>query len=76
MIAQTHGETHNPETAQPKRSSAAETTLNFTAAGCLIAGIVGIIKAVEMQQATDGMLCALGAAAACVLVCYLYFRND
>jgi UDP-N-acetylmuramyl pentapeptide phosphotransferase/UDP-N-acetylglucosamine-1-phosphate transferase len=75
MIARTHGETNRPETVRPKRTSPAETTLNFTALGCLVAGIVGIIKAVEMQRATDGLLCVLGSLAACVLVCYLYFRN-
>ena len=76
MISGTHGETNRAETARAKRSSPAETTLNFTALGCLVAGVVGIIKAVEMQRATDGLLCALGSLAACVLVCYLYFRHD
>lgn len=76
MIAQTHGETERHETAAPKRASAAEATLNFAAVGCLVAGMVGIIRAVEMQQASDGLLCAIGSLAACALVCYLYFRNE
>jgi hypothetical protein len=44
MTARTHGETERPETAQPKRASGAEATLNFAAVGCLVAGMVGIIK--------------------------------
>jgi len=76
MISQTHGETNRQETVQPKRSSAAENTLNITALGCLVAGIVGIIQAAQMQHATDGLICVVGSMAACVLVCYLYFRKD
>jgi UDP-N-acetylmuramyl pentapeptide phosphotransferase/UDP-N-acetylglucosamine-1-phosphate transferase len=76
MTARTHGEPQRREAAEPKRASGAEATLNFAAAGCLVAGMVGIIKAVEMQRATDGLLCVIGSLAACALVCFLYFRND
>ena len=76
MTARTHGETERHEATEPKRASGAEATLNFAAAGCLVAGMVGIIKAVEMQRASDGLLCVIGSLAACALVCFLYFRNE
>ena len=49
--------------------------LNVAALGCLVAGAVAIIRAVEMERVGDGLLCVVSALAACSLVCYLYFRK-
>jgi UDP-N-acetylmuramyl pentapeptide phosphotransferase/UDP-N-acetylglucosamine-1-phosphate transferase len=76
MISRTQDGTNRRENAEPKRSSPAESMLNFTAILCFVAGVVGIIKAVEMQLASDGLLCAGGSLAACALVGFLYFRNE
>ena len=78
MISQTHIETeaegHDHATA--KHTSKAQSVLNFAALGCLLAGAVGILRALEMERAGDGLLCLLGSLAACGLVCYLYFHKD
>ncbi len=78
MQPQTHAgaETDHQDRAVSQRHSTAQTVLNFAALGCLLAGAIGIVKAVEMEQAGDGLLCLLGSLVACGLVCYLYFHQD
>jgi len=41
--------------------------------GCLIAGIVGVIKAFKMENGSDVLLCLLGAIVAFGAVLYAYF---
>ena len=57
------------------KRSQAHPVLNVAALGCLVAGAVAIIRAVEMERVGDGLLCVVSALAACSLVCYLYFRK-
>lgn len=44
--------------------------------GLLVAGAVGVWKAMSMERGIDVLLCLLGAVAAFGTVYYLYFRKD
>src|SRR5262245_24503687 len=56
-----------------KRRWTPEKGLELGAVGCLLAGALGILKAVHMEQASDALLCLLGSFGTCGFVCYLYF---
>ena len=56
-----------------KHSSSRESMMVCAAFGCLIAGIVGIIKALNMTGGFDVLLCLLGATAAFGTALYVYF---
>ena len=58
-----------------ERSSSSETVIGFAILGCLIAGGVGIVKALEMGSGIDVLLCLLGSVAAFGMVFYIYFRK-
>jgi hypothetical protein len=60
----------------PERSTSAETVLGFAVLGCLIAGGVGIVKALSMESGFDVLLCLLGSVAAFGMVFYIYFRKS
>jgi uncharacterized membrane protein YuzA (DUF378 family) len=55
-----------------ERTAGGETALGFAVIGCLVAGAVGIMKALEMNSGFDVLLCLLGAVAAFGTVFYLY----
>jgi len=61
------------ETLVPERSSGVETVLGFAILGCLVAGGVGIIKALSMESGFDVLLCLLASVSAFGLVFYIYF---
>jgi len=50
--------------------------LDYAVLGCLIGGALAIIKALEMQQALDALVCLPASVGAVTLVCYLYFRRE
>jgi hypothetical protein len=56
-----------------KRRWTAEKGLEIGAVGCLLAGALGILKAIHMEQASDALLCLLASFGTCGFVCYLYF---
>lgn len=58
------------------RESSAETVVGFAIMGLLVAGAVGVWKAMSMERGIDVLLCLLGAVAAFGTVYYLYFRKD
>ncbi len=60
----------------PKQARKSEVLLDFVALGCLMAGSLAIIKALQMHQAVDALICLPASVAACSLICYLYFRRD
>ena len=63
-------------TAAPERSStSAETVVGFAVLGCLVAGGVGIAKALSMESGFGVLLCLLGSVAAFGMVFYIYFRK-
>ncbi|MEY2466442.1 MAG: hypothetical protein QOD03_963 [Verrucomicrobiota bacterium] len=71
MSAKTQTENHGAT----ERSSSAETVVGFAILGCLIAGGVGIVKALDMTSGIDVLLCLLGSVAAFGMVFYIYFRK-
>ena len=60
----------------PDRASSAETVVGFAVLGCLVAGCVGITKALSMESGFDVFLCLLGSVAAFGTVCYIYLRKS
>ena len=59
-----------------ERSSGADTVVGFAVLGCLVAGTVGIIQALNMKSGFDVLLCLLGSVAAFGMVFYIYFRRS
>ena len=51
------------------------TALDWAVFGCLIAGAVGIIKALGMDSPFGVLLCLLGSVAAFGLVIYVHLRK-
>ncbi|HWH69921.1 MAG TPA: hypothetical protein VNT26_11075 [Candidatus Sulfotelmatobacter sp.] len=64
------------ESLTTRRAARARKALEVAAVCCLLGGAVGIHRALQMEQATDTMLCLAGSFGACVMVCYLYFRRE
>jgi hypothetical protein len=58
-----------------ERASSAETVIGFAVLGCLVAGGVGILKALSMESGFDVLLCLLGSVAAFGTVFLLYFHK-
>ena len=63
------------QTVKVDRYASAETVVGFAVIGCLVAGAVGIDKALEMTSGIDVLLCLLGSVAAFGMVFYIYFRK-
>ena len=57
------------------RNSGAETVVGWAVLGCLVAGGVGALKALNMDSGLDVMLCLLGSVASFGIVFYLYLRK-
>jgi hypothetical protein len=70
MTTQTQTQNRSETTA---RSSSTDTVLGFAVIGLLVAGTVGVLKALSMESGFDVMLCLLGSVAAFGAVCYIYF---
>lgn len=49
--------------------------IGFAILGCLVAGGVGILKALSMENGADVLLCLLGSVAAFGTVFYFCFRK-
>jgi hypothetical protein len=45
----------------------------FAVVGCMIAGLVGVLKAVDMKGGVDVLLCLLGAIGAFGMALCVYF---
>jgi hypothetical protein len=73
MSTQTHVENRS---IAPERSFSGETVVGFAILGCLVAGGVGIAKALSMESGVDVLLCLLGSVAAFGVVFYIYFRKS
>src|SRR5438270_9030479 len=72
-VAPTPDETMKSRKTVVKRRWTAEKGLEIGAVGCLLAGGLGILKAIHMEQASDALLCLLASFGTCGFVCYLYF---
>jgi 4-amino-4-deoxy-L-arabinose transferase-like glycosyltransferase len=58
-----------------KRIFSVEAVVGYAVLGCLVAGTIGIIKAIGMADA-GAAACLLAAVAAFGTVCYIYFRKS
>ena len=70
MTIQTQAENPSETT---ERNSSANTVLGFAVIGLLVAGTVGVLKALSMDSGFDVLLCLLGSVAAFGVVYYIYF---
>ena len=70
MTTQTQTQNRSETTA---RSSSTDTVLGFAVIGLLVAGTVGVLKALSMESGFDVLLCLLGSVAAFGAVYYIYF---
>ena len=67
------------QTQTPKRSettecgSSTDTVLGFSVLGLLVAGTVGVVKALSMESGLDVLFCLLGSVAAFGAVYYIFF---
>lgn len=53
-----------------------ETVVGFAILGCLVAGAVGIIKAMSMETGSGVFFCLLASVVAFGGVAYLYLRRE
>ncbi|HWD91463.1 MAG TPA: hypothetical protein VG938_03855 [Verrucomicrobiae bacterium] len=63
-------------TQTPSPSSTFDTVIGFAVLGCLVAGGVGIVKALGMNSGVDVLLCLVGSSAAFGTVLYFCFHKD
>lgn len=56
-----------------RHDSSRETVMAFAVVGCLVAGIAGVIKALNMAGGFDVLLCLLGAIGAFGMALCVYF---
>ena len=56
-----------------ERSSSTDTVLGFAIIGLLVAGTVGVLKALSMESGFDVLLCLLGSVVAFGAVYCIYF---
>ena len=63
-------------TITKERGNSGDTVVGFAVLGCLVAGFVGISRALNMQSGFDVLLCLLGSVAAFGMVFYIYFRRS
>jgi hypothetical protein len=50
--------------------------MDFAVLGLLLAGVICMIKATQMENPMDVLLCLLGSGVGCGLTCFVYFRRD
>ena len=70
MTIQTQTENRNETT---ERSSKVDTVIGFAVLGLLVAGSVGIMKALSMTSGIDVLLCLLTSVASFGTVYYIYY---
>ena len=64
-----------PVETKSKSVTTGEAVTGYAILGCLIAGTIGIVKAVLMGGVASAA-CLLASVAAFGTVCYIYFRRD
>jgi len=72
MITQTQIQTPRETT---ERNSSADSVLGYAVLGLFTVGGVGLIKALEMDRASDVLLCLLGSTTAFGAVLFMYLRR-
>jgi hypothetical protein len=72
MTTQSRTEERTAGTEATSRTSA----LDWAVFGCLAAGAVGIMKALNMEKASDVLICLVGSVLAFGTVFYMHVRKD
>lgn len=62
--------------ASASERNSATSALDWAVFGCLVAGGVGIFKALGMESASGVLLCLLGSVAAFGMVFYMHVRKS
>jgi len=65
-------QTHTEPSRTLDSNSNAETVVGFAVLGCLVAGAIGIVKALSMDTGFGVLLCLLGSVASFGTVYYIY----
>jgi len=60
----------------PVGHSDADTIMGYAVLGCLVAGGIGIFKALSMESGLDVLLCLLGSVAAFGMVYHICFQRN
>jgi hypothetical protein len=76
MTKQTYIPTDADKVPASERNSSAATVVGFAIIGCLVAGVVGILKATAMESGVGVFLCLLASVAAFGTVAYIYLGRD
>ena len=73
MSTQTQTQTPGETT---ERTAGAESVLGYAVLGLLATGSIGLIKALEMNRASDVLLCLLSSTAAFGAILCMYLRRN
>ena len=75
---QSLGQTTEDERSSPGETiiGSAQTVIGFAVLGCMVAGGVGIARALSMESGADVLLCLLGSVAAFGTVFFVYLRRS
>jgi hypothetical protein len=65
----------NTERVENEATSTRTSALDWAVFGCLAAGAVGIIKALNMEKASDVLVCLVGAVLAFGVVFFAHLRK-
>jgi uncharacterized integral membrane protein len=61
--------------SKPNRASGSA-IMDFAVLGILLGGAIGMVKATQMENPLDVLICLLGSVTGCALICFVYFRRD
>jgi len=75
MSTQTEVRSPREDAKTSKRIVSGDTVVGYSTLGCLVAGTLGIFKAM-VSDGFGAAICLLAAVAAFATVCYIYFRKD
>ncbi|HYE31999.1 MAG TPA: hypothetical protein VEH27_11255 [Methylomirabilota bacterium] len=64
------------EISSTETHSSAAMAVGLAVIGCLVAGAVGILKAMSMETGAGVFCCLLGSVAAFGMVFYIYLRRE
>jgi hypothetical protein len=76
MTTQTQNETKRQPAEISVPESSASMILGFAVIGLLVAGGVGVVRALSMETGSGVLLCLLGSVAAFGLVVHICLRRD
>jgi hypothetical protein len=75
MATQTQAESKTDDAKESKRVVSGESITGYAVIGCLVAGTIGIFKAMGSEGVGAGA-CLLASVAAFGTIYYIYYRKD